>query len=222
MTRRRLGLLACWLLVHSQAGCDEDSPVEIPPGDGDADADTDADADGDADADADGDADADADGDADRHACETEAASEVAGCNAFVGEPQLCDSVRHIEPEETPNWTTDPPCSGDHFSITAAPGEHEEPAARGNWVHNLEHGNIVLSYACPAGCDAELAVLREVMAQRPEVRFVLTPDPLLPAPRFAAVSWTWIYRTDAPDLATLLCFADQHAGYAPEGSMAER
>ena len=89
---------------------------------------------------------------------------------------------------------------------------------RGNWVHNLEHGHVVLLYSCPEGCDAELAVLREVLAARPAVSFVLTPDTELPVPRFAAVTWTWILRTDAPDLATLLCFVDQHAGHAPEGA----
>jgi hypothetical protein len=125
-----------------------------------------------------------------------------------------------MAPDEEPNWTTDPPASGWHYAIAAAEGEYWEPALRGSWVHNLEHGNVVLLYSCPEGCDAELDVLRDVMEQRPEVFFVMTPDPLLPGPdRFAAVTWTWIYRTDAPGLATLLCFVDQHAGHAPEGAM---
>jgi hypothetical protein len=95
-------------------------------------------------------------------------------------------------------------------------GEYEETLPRRNWVHNLEHGGIVLSYVCSDGCESDLAVLREVIAQRPDARIILTPDPELPDVRFAAISWTWVYRFESPDLDTLLCFVDQHFNQAPE------
>lgn len=148
--------------------------------------------------------------------CVTAEARTVAGCDAVVGESFPCEGQRHVE-EDDLLWNTNPPNSGNHLpQWERERGEHEEAVARGNWVHNLEHGWVVLLYNCPAGCDPELAVLRDVVTQRPDSRVLLTPDPFLDAPRFAAVSWTWIYETDTPDAASLLCFIDQHEREAPE------
>lgn len=148
-----------------------------------------------------------------------EDALDVAGCGEAVGTAFACEGQCHIDDAAGLTWQNDPPHSGDHLPVWENEvGEHTDPIARANWVHNLEHGFVVLLYNCPTGCDAELAVLREVLTERPDKPIVLTADPELGAPRFAAVSWTWVYETDAPDLATLLCFVDQHACQAPEGA----
>ena len=148
--------------------------------------------------------------------CSTAEVVTVAGCDQPVGQSHACEGQQHVE-EQDLVWDTNPPQSGPHLAQwEQTGGEHQDPVPRGNWVHNLEHGWIVLLHNCPGGCDTELQVLRDVVAQRPEARVLLTPDPELDPPRFAAVSWTWVYETDAPDLATLLCFVDQHEGQAPE------
>ena len=51
---------------------------------------------------------------------------------------------------------------------------------------------------------------------RPDSRILITPDPDLPGPAFAAVSWTWVHRFESADLDELLCFVDQHFNHAPE------
>lgn len=143
--------------------------------------------------------------------------SEVDGCAAVVGEPFCSEGQEHVPQDSEVEWMSDPPHSGPHYPTWAPWGEHDSTVPRGNWVHNLEHGGIVLSYRCVDPCEAELDVLRDVIEQRPELRILLTPDPFLPGrERFAAVSWTWIHRFDAPDLEELLCFADQHENHAPE------
>lgn len=150
--------------------------------------------------------------------CDTEDAVDVPGCAETIGTSFPCEGHCHVEDASSLSWLNNPPHSGDHLPVWERDwGEHTEAVARANWVHNLEHGGVVLLYDCPEGCDAELAVLRDVLAQRPDTPILLTPDAELDAPRFAAVSWTWVYETDAPDLATLLCFVDQHACQAPEG-----
>ena len=142
--------------------------------------------------------------------------AEIDGCEP-IGESFCSEGNPHVPQDSEVAWQSDPPHSGPHYPTWEAWGEHETVVPRGNWVHNLEHGGIVLSYRCNDDCEPELDVLREVVAARPELRILLTPDPLLPgADRFAAVSWTWIHRFDAPDLDTLLCFADQHEGHGPE------
>lgn len=142
--------------------------------------------------------------------------TEVRGCPEPVGEAFCSEGADHVPDGTEIAWLSDPPHSGPHFPMWATWGEHDESVARGNWVHNLEHGGIVLAYLCPGGCEAELDVLRDVIAARPDLRILMTADADLPGPRFAAISWTWIHRTDAPDLDTLLCFVDQHENHAPE------
>lgn len=143
--------------------------------------------------------------------------TEVDGCAEVVGEPFCSEGQEHVREGSEVAWMSDPPHSGPHYPSWELWGEHDSTVPRGNWVHNLEHGGIVLSYRCADPCEAELEVLRDVVAQRPELRILLTPDPFLPgSERFAAISWTWLHRFDAPDLAELLCFADQHENHAPE------
>jgi hypothetical protein len=143
--------------------------------------------------------------------------TEVDGCEASVGEPFCSEGQMHVPQDSEVTWDSDPPNSGPHYPTWETWDEHDMVVPRGNWVHNLEHGGIVLTYRCNDDCEPELAVLRDVIAQRPELRILLTPDPLLPGDeRFAAIAWTWILRFDAPDLDALLCFADQHENHAPE------
>jgi hypothetical protein len=142
--------------------------------------------------------------------------TEVDGCGEPIGEPLCSEGQAHVEDGTEIVWESNPPHSGPHYPMWETWGEHEETVPRGNWVHNLEHGGIVLAYLCPDDCPAELDVLRQVIAQRPEERILMTSDPELGTAGFAAISWTWLYTFDSPDLDTLLCFVDQHEGNAPE------
>jgi hypothetical protein len=143
--------------------------------------------------------------------------TEVEGCAEPIGEPFCSEGQQHVEQGTDVPWLADPPHSGPHYPTWETWGEHEDVVPRGNWVHNLEHGGIVLTYRCNGDCEPEVDVLREVVAMRPDLRILLTADPMLPGDeRFAAISWTWVHRFDTPDLATLLCFADQHENHAPE------
>ncbi|MBC8069724.1 MAG: DUF3105 domain-containing protein, partial [Deltaproteobacteria bacterium] len=143
--------------------------------------------------------------------------TEVEGCAAIIGAPFCSEGGMHVPQDTVVEWMSDPPNSGPHYPTWETWDEHDEVVPRGNWVHNLEHGGIVLSYRCNDDCDTELAVLREVVAERPELRILITADPFLPgAERFAALSWTWVHRFDTPSLEELLCFADQHENHAPE------
>jgi|GEM_PF-1859134 len=142
--------------------------------------------------------------------------SEVEGCGEALGNAFCSEGQGHVPIGTDIEWAHNPPHSGQHFPMWELWGEHESTVERGYWVHNMEHGGIVLGYRCADDCDAELDVLREVVAARPDSRILLTPDALLEGERFAAVSWTWVYRFDEPDLETLLCFVDQHFNHAPE------
>jgi hypothetical protein len=95
---------------------------------------------------------------------------------------------------------------------------------RGFYVHDLEHGAIVVTYNCPNGCDAELASLYAFLAALPQDpiclpplknRIVVTPDPKLDVP-FAASAWNWMLKSSCFDLGALGPFITAHYGHGGE------
>jgi lysophospholipase L1-like esterase len=144
----------------------------------------------------------------------------TAACPALLGVLEPCQSYCHMPDGYQEPHGTNPPTSGNHYSTPAVnAAEFTSPVPRGNWIHSLEHGAIVLSYNCPNGCATELAVLRQAYQANNNNGswIILTPDPLLPGPaRFAALAWTYSLRFDTPDLNTLNCFIKQHAFYGRE------
>ncbi|MCG8427821.1 MAG: DUF3105 domain-containing protein, partial [Chromatiales bacterium] len=143
--------------------------------------------------------------------CDRAPYAQVEDCPSVVGTSYDCEGRGHLPEGDKIPWKSNPPHSGAHYPRwERQAGEHQRVIPRGRWVHNLEHGHILLLYNCPDGCTSELGVLREVLEERFELSLRPPPDPKLTGPRFAAVAWTWIYRTDQPDLSKLLCFIDQH------------
>jgi hypothetical protein len=125
-------------------------------------------------------------------------------------------------------WGSNPPTSGSHYPIWAAYQAYTTPVPRGFYVHNLEHGAVVIAYNCPLGCDDEIASLTAYLAARPADplcvapltnRFVVTPDPQLDV-MFAAAAWGWAFKSDCLDLPALGAFLDAHYAGAPESSCA--
>jgi len=137
-----------------------------------------------------------------------------------------------------------PPASGNHWPWHADWGVHDEVVPRESWVHNLEHGGVVLLYNCPTfgvgatplcfesgnpppsdkGCSTEIARFAQFYAQTPPVNFwdlemvtliVVTSDPLLPK-KFAAVAWDWVWMADTLDANAVQCFIDARYGRGPE------
>ncbi|PRP97898.1 hypothetical protein ENSA5_31310 [Enhygromyxa salina] len=204
MSRLRLCSCLVTVLCCSVSACTDDLA-----GEGDTQGAGDGDGDGDAET-------SGGDGDGDGDVCKIAETSEIEGCAEIIGEGFCSEGGIHVEQGSDIEWTNNPPHSGDHYPTWETWGEHETPVARGHWVHNMEHGAIVLVYNCPEGCEAELELLREVMAAVPDRRMLMTEDPLLDGPRFAAVAWNWVYEFDAPDMDALVCFVEQHYNHAPE------
>ncbi|MFN0248720.1 MAG: DUF3105 domain-containing protein [Kofleriaceae bacterium] len=126
-----------------------------------------------------------------------------------VGE---CDGVLHSVPQEVGahvptgssiEWSSNPPATGPHFPSWAGWDRIYENLDRGYWLHNAEHGGVVLLYNCPEGCPDVLDELVEVArnASPDETctapvtkRIIIAADPLLPAgTQVAAVAWNRYY-----------------------------
>jgi len=142
----------------------------------------------------------------------------------ILGRTHVTDPNRIIE------YGFCPPDSGDHYNIpnvgpikaAVYPPNAEQPP--GSWIHNLEHGWVVLLYRCPGGqpgqqgCPTtdELTQLQAFYDQAP------TPDPSQGCTKeaivarfdgmttnFAELAWGRELLTDDFNLDRALTFAQQ-------------
>ena len=150
----------------------------------------------------------------------------IGGCSIVV-EQWALEKASHVPVGTDITWTSNPPSSGSHFPVWAAYQAFSTPVPRGYYVHDLEHGAVVLLFNCArsdAGCDELPAALQQVSDALPSdgmctapvrVRTVISPDPLLPTP-IAAVAWGFVYRAECVDLPSLKAFAAAHYAQGPE------
>ena len=153
------------------------------------------------------------------------------GCAITVESWALAEAT-HVPVGTDLKWDSNPPASGSHFPVWAAFQEFTAPVPRGYYVHDLEHGAVVLLYNCtrlegaesgPA-CELIREGLRQASASLPDdsrcggavrVRTVISPDWLTPT-SVSAVAWGFVYRADCVDLPSLKAFTAAHYAHAPE------
>lgn len=98
------------------------------------------------------------------------------------------------------------PASGNHWGAWAKWGTiYSKPVKRGFYLHNLEHGGLVLSYKCTsatasAECQEAAANLTALANSFGEYRVIVTPDPEQPT-MYGIRGWRVGYQSD--------CFAEQ-------------
>jgi len=155
------------------------------------------------------------------------ASAPVGPCGA-VTQQRPIEGASHVATCSYVDYRTLPPSSGDHYAVWAAYMTYDQPVPEGYWVHDLEHGAIVLSYNCgAAGCATDVAAAQQMIDQYADDplcasagegvrhRFVMTPDPRLDV-RFAASAWGWTLRASCFDADAFLAFAKAHYGQGPE------
>ena len=149
----------------------------------------------------------------------------VGSCKA-VTQQHAIEGETHVAICSYVDYRTLPPSSGDHYPIWAAYMTYDKPVPEGYWVHNLEHGGIVLSYNCgAAGCAADVAAAQRMINAYPadplcaadgvKNRLLMTPDPRLDV-RFAASAWGWTLRANCFDADAFLAFVKAHYGQGAE------
>jgi hypothetical protein len=132
------------------------------------------------------------------------------------------------------DYNHNPPTSGCHYSaaqpdpapISAGAYDKEIPAEY--WVHNLEHGYVVVLYNCPTGCSTEFTQLRSWQKglpvdpaannQIPYAKVVILPWHTM-KDHFAVVSWDYYLGLQSFDLDQIKAFYDNHVGHSPEGAL---
>jgi hypothetical protein len=126
----------------------------------------------------------------------------------------------HVPEGSAINYVANPPASGPHYPVWARYREHTQTIPRGYWVHNVEHGAIVLLYR-PDASAAVVEELRQALAGLPNdpacghKRALMTPDPLLPQP-VAAVAALHVMMSTRLDPSWVRGFSDAYRGMGPE------
>ena len=131
------------------------------------------------------------------------------------------------------SYRTNPPSSGDHWPVWAEFRAYTEPVPRPMYVHNLEHGAVVMAFACGADCPevplafeaaADAFGVDPLCAAKPggaqRSRILITPDPLLDEP-IGLAAWRATYSATCIDPPSLLAFVEAHYAKGPENLCAE-
>jgi hypothetical protein len=142
------------------------------------------------------------------------------GGSNCVTEELPIEGFTHVPIGTDVAYQSNPPSSGNHYPVWADYESYTTTVARGYWMHNLEHGAVVLLHRPDAGSDVidALRAAYEAIPLDPKCthrRTVLTPDPLMPQP-FAVVAWGFRMLCDAVDQAAILDFVAQHRDHGRE------
>ena len=160
-----------------------------------------------------------------------DASAPTGPCDA-VEQEQAIEGFEHIPVCSFVEYLTKPPSSGNHYPVWAAYKTYVAPIPEGFFVHNLEHGTIVLTYNCPDGCASDVAAAQAMLDSLPadpdcaaqaspvRRRSLMTPDPKLDVP-FAASAWGWTLRAKCFDSAAFQSFALRHYNQGREDICAD-
>jgi hypothetical protein len=126
----------------------------------------------------------------------------------------------HVAEGSSVTYRHNPPASGPHYPVWARYQAYTTALQRPYWVHNLEHGAIVLVYRPDASAET-IATLTDTFRSLPNdsecghARALLTPDPLL-ARAVTAVAANFVLEGDCASPNAIRTFALAHRNHAPE------
>lgn len=107
-----------------------------------------------------------------------------------------------------------PPSAGTHDGCWWNWGASATQVPARNFVHNLEHGGLVLTYDCPDGCAADVDAL-QVAGESSTRVWLLTPYAGADA-RIVAMCWNHRLLLNCVDEAAITAFAQLYCPLAPE------
>jgi hypothetical protein len=152
------------------------------------------------------------------------------GTPAPLGQPADDLGRAHVARGQSVTYRYCPPASGSHYNdlpdgpIPAKFYGQDEATLPQGWIHNLEHGGMVVLYSCAkGGCsDADQAALRAYFGEQPMGPLCGNPDGLVITrfddmdEPFAAVVWDRVLYQPTLDVAGLRAFWDRYADRGPE------
>ena len=123
-------------------------------------------------------------------------------------------------------YNSDPASSGPHYNDAAAPvpwGAYTQEISQEAYVHNEEHGGIVITYNPQLLAAADVAKLQKLFTS-PYSDSTFTPSKTVVTPRtkdthaIELAAWTYTLNMDSFNQATLKKFYLQHVSQSPEAA----
>lgn len=144
---------------------------------------------------------------------------------ALIGVQHKNQGETHIQRGQShPAYNSDPASSGWHYADAGAPapwGVYTEEVPQEVFLHNEEHGGVVISYNPKLLPAYQLKKLQALFAP-PYSDKTFSPTKALVTPRakdthaIELAAWTWTLNLDHYNETTLKKFYLQHVGQAPE------
>jgi Protein of unknown function (DUF3105) len=134
----------------------------------------------------------------------------------------------HIDPSTQWTYKFYPPTSGPHYSVAGSapvPWGTVDTLVEGQFVHNLEHGGIVILYNCPSGTDCTSLknsltdYVQKLVPLEPtygEPKIIMTPYSHGMTKKVALVAWHYIEFLDSYDQNAITQFYENHVDQGPE------
>jgi hypothetical protein len=134
----------------------------------------------------------------------------------------------HITPGTSWNYKFYPPTSGPHWLVPGsapAPWGTVDTLAEGQFVHNLEHGGIVILYNCSSGNDCTTLknqlsnYVKNLAPLEPnfsEAKIVMTPYSRGMQKKVALLAWHYVMFLDGYDQNAITQFYENHVDQGPE------
>lgn len=149
--------------------------------------------------------------------------AEVAGCRLRENLPE--EGAQHFtDPDNDPDWETNPPTSGDHYGVPTEPGSgaladgaYSETPSLARALHAMEHGRVVIHYSPDLPEEDQLAI-KGLFDDDPS-GMIMFPNPDIP---FAVAATAWRQLLGCPEfegdatIDALRNFRDVHRGRGPE------
>ena len=138
--------------------------------------------------------------------------------HANQGQQHIAEGQKHAA------YNSDPASSGPHYADASAPaqwGVYTQQLPEEVFVHNEEHGGVVVTYN-PKLLPADQLKKLQALFAPPYSKKDFSPTKAIVTPRIKdthpieIASWTWTLNMDKYDEATLIKYYTQHAGKAPE------
>ena len=132
---------------------------------------------------------------------------------------------QHVAQGTVVPYRNRPPSSGDHYDQPAGYGFFQRDIPTGNWIHDLEHGGIVVLYRpdlCDQTCQGQL---QDIYNSAPTSQLFPGTRKMLVTPyqdmdhAIASVAWGWIDELDAVDKERILAFYRAHVDRGPEQAL---
>lgn len=127
----------------------------------------------------------------------------------------------HVAEGTDITYQHDPPASGPHYPVVLQYGLYEgEDVSPGYWVHNLEHGAIVILYKCDQPCPDLVKALGDMLDLFPMSKWnnrkiVIAPYSRMESP-ITAVAWDVQMPLSQFDEQALIDFYARHVDQGPE------